>query len=111
MKLYIKGLLLSGLLAGTACTDLDVDLENKYTDLPDNPIVVEGEFNAVYRNLHGWFGRDFDEGVMYQGDDLMAVCYTQANYYDDGRAINGSIHHVWLQRSQQAYRQLRWPHI
>lgn len=96
MKLYIKGLLLSGLLAGTACTDLDVDLENKYTDLPDNPIVVEGEFNAVYRNLHGWFGRDFDEGVMYQGDDLMAVCYTQANYYDDGRAINGSIHCLTL---------------
>lgn len=96
MKLYIKGLILSGLLAGTACTDLDVDLDNKYAELPSNPIIVEGEFNAVYRNLHGWFGRDFDEGVMYQGDDLMAVCYTQANYYDDGRAINGSVHCLTL---------------
>ena len=73
-----------------------MDLDNKYAELPSNPIIVEGEFNAVYRNLHGWFGRDFDEGVMYQGDDLMAVCYTQGNYYDDGRAINGSVHCLTL---------------
>lgn len=51
MKLYIKGLMLLGILAGSACTDLDVDLDNKYTQLPDNPIIVEGEFNAVYLSL------------------------------------------------------------
>ena len=96
MKLYIKGLMLLGVLAGSACTDLDVDLDNKYAQLPDNPIIVEGEFNAVYRNLHGWFGRDIDEGVMMQGDDMMAICYTAGNYYDDGRAINGSIHCLTL---------------
>ena len=96
MKLYLKGLLLSGVLFGTACTDLDVDLNNKYPQLPNNPIVVEGEFNAVYRKLHGWFGRDINEGVVNQGDDIMAVCYTQGNYYDDGRAINASIHCLTL---------------
>ena len=96
MKLYLKGLLLSGVLFGTACTDLDVDFNNKYPQLPNNPIVVEGEFNAVYRKLHGWFGRDINEGVVNQGDDIMAVCYTQGNYYDDGRAINASIHCLTL---------------
>ena len=53
-------------------------------------------FDGAYYVLHGWFWRDFDEGVMYQGDDLMAICYTQGNYYDDGRAINGSIHCLTL---------------
>lgn len=96
MKLYIKGLMLLGVLAGSACTDLDVELDNKYSQLPDNPLIVEGEFNAVYRNLHGWFGRDLDECIMTQGDDIMAVCFTAGNYYDDGRAINGSIHCLTL---------------
>ena len=49
-------------------------------------------YDYPYRLLHGWFGRDFDESVMMQGDDMMAICYTTGNYYDDGRAINGSIH-------------------
>lgn len=53
-------------------------------------------FDGAYYYLHGWFGRDFDEGVMNQGDDLMAICYTQGNYYDDGRGINGSIHCLTL---------------
>ena len=74
MKLYTKGLLLSGLLAFASCTDLNTDL-NQYTKLPDNPIAVEGEFNGCYRFLHGWFGRDFAEGVVYQGDEVMGCCF------------------------------------
>lgn len=96
MKLYIKGLILSGLLAGTACTDLDVDLNTKYTDLPDNPIAIEGEFNGCYRFLHGWFGRDFAEGVIFQGDEVMGCCFGVGNYYDDGRYLDASIHSLHL---------------
>lgn len=97
MKLYIKGLLLSGLLgAATACTDLDTDLNTKYTQFPDNPIATEGEFNGCYRFLHGWFGRDFNEGVVYQGDEVMGCCYGSGNYFDDGRYLNGSIHSLHL---------------
>lgn len=79
-----------------ACTDLDTPIENRYTQLPDNPIAMEGEFNSCYRILHGWFGRDFNEGVVNQGDEIMGVCFGLGNYYDDGRAINGSIHSLTL---------------
>lgn len=86
-----------GAAAGFAsCTDLDTPIDNRYTSLPDNPIAIEGEFNGCYRYLHGWFGRDFNEGVVNQGDEIMGCCYTLGNYYDDGRAINGSIHSLTL---------------
>jgi len=96
MKLYIKGLILSGLLAGTACTDLDTDLNTQYTELPDNPIAVEGEFNACYKYLHGWMGRDFAEGVIFQGDEVMGCCFGSGNYFDDGRYLHASIHSLHL---------------
>ena len=95
MKLYTKGLLLSGLLAFASCTDLNTDL-NQYTKLPDNPIAVEGEFNGCYRFLHGWFGRDFAEGVVYQGDEVMGCCFGAGNYFDDGRYLHASIHSLHL---------------
>lgn len=96
MKSYIKMLSLSAVVCGvgamTACTDLDTPIDNKYTTLPDNPIIYESQFNGCYRFLHGWFGRDFNEGTVNQGDEVMGVCYGLGNYYDDGRHINGSIH-------------------
>lgn len=97
MKKYIKSILFLGLSAGLAsCTDLDIPIDNNYTELPDNDIVIDAEFNGCYRNLHGWFGRDYNEGVVNQGDEIMGVCYTLGNYYDDGRAINGAIHSLTL---------------
>lgn len=96
MKLYIKGLILSGLLAGTACTDLDTDLNTKYTEFPENPIAVEGEFNGCYRYLHGWFGRDFAEGVIFQGDEVMGCCRSLGSYWDDGRYCEASYHSLHL---------------
>ena len=97
MKNYINSFILLGLGAALGgCTDLDIDLDNRYTELPKNDIVVDAEFNSCYRNLHGWFGRDYNEGVVNQGDEIMGVCYGLGNYYDDGRAINGSIHSLTL---------------
>ena len=97
MKLYIKGLFLSGLLAASAaCTDLDTDIKTAYPTFPDNPIAVEGEFSSCYRYLNGWFGRDFNEGVVNQGDELMGCCYTAGNYFDDGRYLDASIHSLHL---------------
>lgn len=97
MKSYIRLLSIGAVLAGmTACTDLDTDLSTKYTQFPDNPIAVAGEFNACYRYLHGWFGRDFNEGLVNQGDEIMGCCYGAGNYYDDGRYLNGSIHSLTL---------------
>ncbi len=97
MKSYIKILSLGFVLAGTAaCTDLDTDLNTKYTEIPNNPIVVDGEFSGCYRYLHGWFGRDFNEGVVNQGDEVMGCCYGAGNFFDDGRYLNASIHSLTL---------------
>lgn len=97
MKSYVKSLFAVGLLAGMAsCTDLDTTLNTQYTELPDNPIAIEGEFNACYKFLHGWFGRDFNEGVILQGDEVMGCCYGVGNYYDDGRYLDASIHSLHL---------------
>ncbi len=97
MKSYIKSFIVLGMLAGMAsCTDLDTPIDNRYTSLPDNEIAIQGEFEGCYKYLHDWFGRDFNEGVVNQGDEIMGCCYTLGNYYDDGRSINGSIHSLTL---------------
>lgn len=80
----------------TACTDLDVDVNTRYTEFPNNPIATEGDFNSCYKYLHGWFGRDFNEGVVNQGDEVMGCCFGIGNYYDDGRYLDASIHSLHL---------------
>lgn len=97
MKSYIKFMMLGGVLAGmSACTDLDTDLGTRYTEFPSNPIATEGEFSACYKYLHGWFGRDFNEGVVAQGDEVMGCCFGSGNYFDDGRYLDASIHSLHL---------------
>lgn len=97
MKSYIKLLMLAGVMGSlTGCTDLDTPIDTRYPVMPDNPIAVDAVFNSSYRQLHNWFGRDFGEGVVNQGDEIMGCCYTIGNYYDDGRAINASIHSLTL---------------
>ena len=99
MKSIKKLLSLGAVMAGmcmVSCTDLDTDLKTRYPQLPDNPIAVEGEFNGCYLYLHGWFGRDFNEGVVYQGDEVMGCCYGVGNYFDDGRYLDASVHNLNL---------------
>lgn len=86
MKNIFKVLTLGAVAIGfTACTDLETDIDARYTDLPDNPIAFEGELNSCYRYMYGWFGRDFNEGITGQGDELMGKCYGTGSYWDDGR--------------------------
>ena len=97
MKSYIKFLSVGAVMvAFSSCTDLDTKISGNYTELPDNSIAAEGEFNACYKYLHGWFGRDFNEGVVYQGDEVMGCCYGSGNYFDDGRYLDASIHSLHL---------------
>ena len=96
MKLYIKFLLLSGVLAGaTACTDLDTEIKTQYTEFPDNPIAAQAELEACYYYLQkeSGLGRNYWEGVMLQGDELMGVSFNNG-YYDNGRLALPSIHNL-----------------
>ena len=96
MKLYIKSLLLSGILAGaTACTDLDTEIKTQYTQFPDNPIAAQAKLEACYYYLQkeSGLGRNYWEGVMLQGDELMGVSFNNG-YYDNGRLALPSIHNL-----------------
>lgn len=94
MKASIKYLLLSGILAGvTSCTDLDTEITTQYTTYPDNPIALSAKLEGCYyylRNEAG-LGRNYWEGVMLQGDELMGICFN-GGYYDSGRLFFPTVH-------------------
>ncbi|MCM1223406.1 MAG: RagB/SusD family nutrient uptake outer membrane protein [Lachnospiraceae bacterium] len=94
MKAYIKLLFLSGVCAGLgSCTDLDTDIDTQYTQLPDNDIIVNSQLEGCYyymRNEAG-LGRNYWEGVMLQGDELMGISFG-GGWFDNGRAVYPSQH-------------------
>lgn len=94
MKSYIKLLMLSGVLAGTAaCTDLGTDIVGNYTQFPNNPIAISGEFEGCYfyhRN-EAWFGRNFWEGVFLSGDEAVGINLNGV-YFETGRYYTASVH-------------------
>lgn len=93
-KIYIKSLILSGLLAGAAaCTDLDTPMEGNYTQFPDNDIAISGEFEGcyTYQRNEAWFGRNFWEAVFLSGDEAVGINLNGV-YDDNGRFRDGSIH-------------------
>ncbi len=94
MNNYIKLLALASVLTGAAsCTDLDVPVEKKYTQFPNNPIATEAEFNKCYHYIRNeaWIGRNFWETVFMMGDEAMGVNF-EGNYFDNGRYFYCSIH-------------------
>lgn len=94
MKSSIKFFLLSGALAGaTACTDLDTEITTQYTTYPDNEIALSAKLEGCYyylRNEAG-LGRNYWEGVMLQGDELMGICFS-GSWYDNGRLLFPTVH-------------------
>ncbi len=97
MKQYIRTLILSGVvLAGfTACTDLNTEIDSLYTKYPPNPIALQAKLEGCYYYLRSeaGLGRNYWEGVMLQGDELMGICY-KGGYYDNGRLLFPSIHNL-----------------
>ena len=98
MKSYIKLLMMAGVLVGaSACTDLNTDINSQYTKYPNNKVAVQAKFEGCYyylRNEAG-LGRNYWEGVMLQGDELMALCYNNG-YFDNGRAFFPTVHNLNL---------------
>lgn len=76
MKSYIKLLTLGTVLAGaTACTDLDVNLDNQYTKYPDNPIATEAKFRGCYSAFQSVLNRDYKEMVLLSSDEFFPVSF------------------------------------
>lgn len=96
MKSYIKFLMLGGAMATmTACTDLDTPMDGIYTEFPDNPAAVSGEFEGCYHYTRNeaWFGRNFWEGVFLAGDEAVGI-NLKGVYDDNGRYRDPSIHNL-----------------
>lgn len=94
MKAYIKLFLASIALGGAAsCTDLDTDIKSQYTKYPDNPIATSAKLEGCYYYLRSeaGLGRNYWEGVMLQGDELMSVIYN-GGYFDNGRTVFPTLH-------------------
>ncbi|MGN0048046.1 MAG: RagB/SusD family nutrient uptake outer membrane protein [Bacteroides sp.] len=93
MKSYIKLLLLSGVLVCAACTDLDTDIKTKYTTYPDNPIALSAKLEGCYYyfRTEATLGRNYWEGVVLQGDELMGLCFDNG-YFDNGRLFFPTVH-------------------
>lgn len=95
MKSSIKFLLLSSVMAGftSACTDLDINIDAQYTTYPDNPIALSAKLEGCYYYLQNeaGLGRNYWEGVMLQGDELMGICFN-GGYYDNGRLFFPTTH-------------------
>lgn len=96
MKSYIKTLMFVSVLAGaSACTNLDTDINSQYTKYPNHEVAVQAKLEGCYyylRNEAG-LGRNYWEGVMLQGDELMAICYNNG-YFDNGRAFFPTVHNL-----------------
>ena len=94
MKKNIKFYMAAALLGLTAsCTDLDVDIDSQYTQYPNNEIALSAKLAGCYNYMRneGGLSRNYWEGVMLQGDEMMAVCYNNG-YFDNGRAVLPSLH-------------------
>jgi hypothetical protein len=96
MKSSIKYLLFSAAMLGNfACTDLDVNINSQYTQYPDNEVAVGAKLNACYYYMRNeaCLGRNYWEGVMLEGDELMGVSFN-GSYYDNGRLVLPSVHNL-----------------
>ncbi|MCD8282840.1 MAG: RagB/SusD family nutrient uptake outer membrane protein [Prevotella sp.] len=91
---YINILFLTGVLTLVcACTDLDTDIDSQYTSYPDSEIAVNAKLEGCYYYMRNeaCLGRNYWEGVMLQGDEIMALCM-DGGWYDNGRMLFPETH-------------------
>ena len=90
-----KNILTSALLALTAigCTDLDVDIESQYTEMPDSEIAIEAQMSNAFYSFRAAIGRRFDEGVSCNSDEYTAVSF-DGDYLNNRDMANFSLHMI-----------------
>ena len=90
-SIKLSALLVSALFAGSACTDLDVDIVSTYTEYPDSEIALEAKMADLYYGFGGALGRRYMEAALLSTDEFMAVSYG-SNWYDGGNYVHSSLH-------------------
>lgn len=90
-----RNILTGAFLALTAfgCTDLDVNIESQYTEMPNSEIAIEAQMSNAFYGFRSAIGRRFDEGVSCNSDEYTAVSF-DGDYLNGRDMANFSLHMI-----------------
>lgn len=90
-----RNILTSALLALTTigCTDLNVEIESQYTEMPDSEIAIQAQMSNAFYGFRSAIGRRFDEGVSCNSDEYTAVSF-DGDYLNSRDMANFSLHMI-----------------
>ncbi len=92
MKSIIKYMTVGLLLVSvTGCTDLNVDINSKYTEYPDDKVAIEAKMADVYYAFRGALGRRYNEAQTLSTDEAVGVSF-DGDYVDANNYSHMSLH-------------------
>lgn len=91
-KNFKLSILASGLLAFSACTDLNVDIKSQYIEYPNSDIALEAKMADVYYSFRGDLGRRYNEMACLSGDEFMSISFGSSGWYDNGNYFHPTTH-------------------
>lgn len=80
-------------LSTIGCTDLDVNIESQYTEMPNSDIAIEAQMSNAFYGFRNAIGRRFDEGVSCNSDEYTAVSF-DGDYLNSRDMENFSLHMI-----------------
>ena len=80
-------------LTTIGCTDLNVEIESQYTEMPDSEIAIVAQMSNAFYSFRAAIGRRFDEGVSCNSDEYTAVSF-DGDYLNNRDMANFSLHMI-----------------
>ncbi len=74
-----------------SCTDLDVDVNSKYTEYPDSEIAIDAKISGVLFEFRGPLGRRYNEAQSLSTDEAMALTF-DGGWLDSYNYVHASHH-------------------
>jgi hypothetical protein len=87
-------IILSAALLGlvlSSCTDLDVDVDSQYTQMPGTEAAVNANMNDLFIKFRGTLGRRYMEATCLSSDEYTAVSYS-GNWVDGYTYAHSAYH-------------------
>lgn len=78
-------------IVAVGCTDLDVDIQSQYTDIPDTPEAIEAVTAAIYNPYRTAMGRQHWMAQCMSTDEMAGVSMG-ADYFDGGVYRQMTVH-------------------
>lgn len=89
IKYYMAAALLSAAIS--SCTDLDVDVNSKYTEYPDSEVAIDAKISGVLFEFRGALGRRYNEAQTLSSDEAMAFTF-DGGWLDSYNYVHASHH-------------------